>query len=213
MPVIFTGRLGRRSGRWRVVRTWLRWQRRFTRSSCRFTCSRSRNFGLEGVGVSMVAGGDPQDGSARGARRFAIDMPMTGLRDNSGYRVTGGLPPLPCWSQAVTGGVYHGRDIPCARMSSSLLLICHVGGRGGGVWVQPRQPADGLARSLVGKGRTRAGSLRPAAAPHGTVAARWPAATLDRPAPTTSLAGCRSRPCGRASRSRWSPIGCHAACC
>lgn len=60
-----------------------------------------------------------------------------------------------------------------------LVLICHVGGRGGGVWVQLRRPADGLARSPAGKGRTRAGT--PAAAPHGTVAARWPVATLDRP--------------------------------
>jgi hypothetical protein len=40
------------------------------------------------------------------------------------------------------------------------------------------------------KGEPVRGSLRPAAAPHGTVAVRWPAATLDRPAPTTSLAGC-----------------------
>ncbi len=79
-------------------------------------------------------------------------------------------------------------DIPCARMSSSLLLIflvvarwCqaglhgrtsvvgtlterHVFGRGGGVLVQPRQPADGLARSPAGKGRTPCGDpcgLRP----------------------------------------------------
>jgi hypothetical protein len=112
----------------------------------------------------------------------------------------GGLPPLPCRSRPFAREVYLGRDIPCARMSSSLLLICHVGGRGGGVWVQPRRPADGLARSPAGKGRTRAGTLRPAAAPHGTVAARWPVATLDRPAPTTSLAGCRRRPSGCASR-------------
>src|SRR5438874_8550591 len=52
--MIFTGRLGRRSGRWRVVRTWLRWRRHFPRSSCRFTCSRSRNFGLALVGSIVL---------------------------------------------------------------------------------------------------------------------------------------------------------------
>src|SRR5437764_10738909 len=54
--MIFTGRLGRRSGRWRVVRTWLRCRRHFPRSSYRSTCSRSRNFGLTSSAKCSGAG-------------------------------------------------------------------------------------------------------------------------------------------------------------
>src|SRR5437763_1670597 len=64
-----THRLGRRSGRWRVVRTWLRCRRHFPRSSYRSTCSRSRNFGL--AAQAHTAAREVRDPAAVAAARAA----------------------------------------------------------------------------------------------------------------------------------------------
>jgi hypothetical protein len=60
------------------------------------------------------------------------------------------------------------------------------------------------ARLMVLRGRwpVKGEPARGPLAPNGTVAARWPAATLDRPAPSTSMAGCRGTPGACAGQSR-----------
>jgi hypothetical protein len=102
---------------------------------------------------------------------------------NARPRTTTAGPLTPWWASS-----YPGRHPSPARGQ--------VPGYGGSPRVQPHHPADDLAWSLAVKERTRAGSPTRLQRPHGTVAVRWPAAILDRPAPSTSLARCRRGPVG-----------------